>query len=85
MQTAEVKKSLEPIAQMLASDGYELVVEVDSGLIQLAIEATPDACVDCLVPQATMEQIIRAQLAQSDPAAATSELRLKYPADSAAH
>jgi hypothetical protein len=85
VHSAEVKQSLEPIAQMLASDGYELVVEVQDGLIELAVEATADACVDCLVPQATMEQIIRARLAESDPAAANSPLRLRYPAGSGAH
>jgi hypothetical protein len=79
MQTSEVEKSLEPIAQMLASDGYELLVAVDDRVIDIGIEATPDACVDCLVPQATMEQIIRAQLAGGVPDAAAAELRIRYP------
>jgi hypothetical protein len=85
VQTADVEKSLEPISQMLAGDGYELVVNVEGGQIEIGIEATPDACVDCLVPQATMEQIIRARLAESDGEAAAAELRIRYPAESDAH
>jgi len=79
MQTSAVEKTLEPIAQMLASDGYDLRVAVDGDVIDIGIEATPDACVDCLVPQPTMEQIIRSQLAGGVPDAAAAELRIRYP------
>jgi hypothetical protein len=76
---------LEPIAQMLASDGYRLVVGVDGDVIDVGIEATPEACIECLVPEEIMEQIIRAKLTEADPAAATGKLNIRYPVDNGVH
>jgi hypothetical protein len=85
MVTEEVKERLEPVSKMLAGDGYELRVELhDDGLIAVVVEATPDACVDCLVPSEVMEGVLRANLGEDELRAGGHELTVKYPAESAA-
>lgn len=59
----EVEQAVAPIAQSLASDGYELVVEEsNAGELRLRITAGPDACEECLVPQSVMRPMLQSSL-----------------------
>jgi hypothetical protein len=86
MVAEEVMQRLEPVSRMLGGDGYSLQVELhEDGLIAVAVEATPEACVDCLVPSEVMEGVLRANLGEDDLQAGGHELTLKYPDGGQAH
>jgi hypothetical protein len=83
--SADVKEVLQPIARMLEGDGYDFRVEVGGdGVIAVAVEATPDACADCLVPPQVMEGIVRATLGEEQLAADGHRITISYPEGSAA-
>ena len=42
----------------LAADGYLLDIAEDGTRVRATITATPQACADCLVPQALMRSIL---------------------------
>jgi hypothetical protein len=49
---------IEPLAQSLAADGYELKVAGNGPRVAVTVVAGPDACEDCLVPKDLMRGIL---------------------------
>ncbi len=59
----EIDRALDQIRAGLAPDGFELRIErvTDDGVVELVLQALPDACLDCLVP----DQLLHAMLQQA--------------------
>lgn len=49
---------IEPLAQSLATDGYQLTVAENGARVAVTVTASPDACEDCLVPKDLMRGIL---------------------------
>jgi hypothetical protein len=61
--TAEIDDALKEFRDMMGADGYLLRWEPSAkDRIVVTIEATEDACADCLVPQNVMEAIMASAL-----------------------
>lgn len=74
----EVEKAIEPFAEALRSDGYEIAVtRADAELIELRIDALEGACEDCLVPEHVMAPMIADTLPE---ALRSATIRIQYPA-----
>lgn len=59
----EVDAALASFTEMMATDGYLLGWEsVGDDRIVVRIDATPEACADCLVPQPVMHAILASAL-----------------------
>lgn len=55
----EVDAALASFTEMMAADGYLLGWEASAAdRIVVRIDATPEACADCLVPQPVMHAIL---------------------------
>lgn len=77
---APVAAALASFRAMLQADGYELTVaSAEPSGIVLRIDATADACADCLVPPSMMTLYVRDAL-KGLPDCATVPLELIYPA-----
>lgn len=75
---AELEKAIEPFAEALRSDGYEIAVaSVSEKAIDLRITALEGACEDCLVPEHVMAPMIADTL---PPSLRTAAIRIQYPA-----
>lgn len=60
---AAVDAALKQFTDMMAADGYLLSwTPTDGDRIVVRIDATPEACADCLVPQPVMEAIMASAL-----------------------
>ncbi len=72
-----IEESLHLLGRGLAADGYNLIIgSKDGSTLLVQVEATPEACDDCLVPPKVMESIILAHL----PAEARVErVEVTYP------
>ena len=77
----DVSAALGYIRTMLASDGYHFKIEVGGSSVCLTVEATPDACKECLVPKPTFSAIILEALKEGGVPLASEQLRLIYPSD----
>jgi hypothetical protein len=54
-----VDRALELIRPALAADGFDLRAgTVEGGMVEVVIEALPDACMECLVPDDLLIQIV---------------------------
>jgi hypothetical protein len=73
------QQGLESMKTTLAADGYEIDASERGERLLVTIEATPEACADCLAPPDVMRAILGKALAV--PAEA---IDLRYPPDSAA-
>jgi len=75
-----VESALEPLADALLADGYELrLVSAADGVARLAVVATDEACADCLVPKDVFTGIVRTRLAGT--LGGTWQVELAYPDD----
>jgi hypothetical protein len=55
----ELKDALQQLRDVLAGDGYDLDWALRAGnQVAVKVVAGPDACADCLVPQAIMAAIL---------------------------
>jgi hypothetical protein len=68
------EQGLKDVRTMLAADGYDVAAEEDGERVVVRIEATPEACEDCLAPPDVMRAILGKSLAV--PADA---IELHYP------
>jgi hypothetical protein len=68
------QEGLESMQATLAADGYALTAREDGERVVVTIDATPDACEDCLAPPDVMRAILERTLAV--PADA---IELRYP------
>jgi hypothetical protein len=57
------EQGLKDVREMLAADGYDLAAEEDGEHVVVRIEATPEACEDCLAPPEVMRAILGKSLA----------------------
>ncbi|MBM0126715.1 hypothetical protein [Pimelobacter simplex] len=61
-----VDTALQQFRDMMAADGYLLSwYTVDDTSVTVKIDATADACADCLVPKPVMEAIMNQALAKT--------------------
>jgi Fe-S cluster biogenesis protein NfuA len=60
MELSVVETALEVLRPSLALDGFDLRVGslTDDGNVTVVLEAKPEACVDCMVPDELMVQIL---------------------------
>jgi hypothetical protein len=56
-------QGLKDVRAMLAADGYDVVASEDGERVVVRIEATPEACEDCLAPPDVMRAILGKTLA----------------------
>jgi hypothetical protein len=81
MQIRDVELALGPVAEMLASDGYTLVVgSIDDATITVEIRAEEGACEECLVPQPVLASILQRRLADAALDCGDRGIELQYPA-----
>jgi hypothetical protein len=81
LTNAEITERVSDIAAALAADGYVLTVEVPSaGRVTARIEATPEACAECLVPKQVMGGLIAQAI--SDPSLDAGAIEVVYPVES---
>ena len=63
-----VESALAVLRPGLAADGFDLRVgDVTDGVVQVVLEAKPAACLDCLVPDEMMTQMIADAIRREDP------------------
>jgi hypothetical protein len=72
------REGLESMQATLAVDGYALNAREEGERVVVTIDATPEACEDCLAPPSVMRAILERTLAV--PADA---IDLRYPGDEA--
>ena len=68
------EQGLKEVREMLAADGYALAAEEAGERVVVRIEATPEACEDCLAPPDVMRAILGKSLAVP-----TEAIDLHYP------
>ena len=78
-RTSRIDKALDELRPSMDSDGFELSVESieDSGTVNVALTATPDACMDCLVPDDMMVSMLEGVIREKDPSVTGVNLK-KY-------
>jgi hypothetical protein len=82
----ELTAILEPIITATSYDGYVLrIVSASSSTVQLAIDATPEACADCLAPSAVIRGMVAETLSNGGVPMLPEQVTIEYPAGSAAH
>lgn len=59
---AVLVQALDPLREMLAADGYALRCTASDTSVLINIDATADACAECLAPADTIEMIVIDQL-----------------------
>lgn len=72
MQEA-VEKALENVRPALAADGFDLrigAIEPDNS-VRVVLEAKPDACLECLVPDEILVAILDKAIRDQDPSVGT--------------
>lgn len=80
LTNTEVTERLSDIAAALAADGYLLTVDGPSdGRLTARIEATPEACAECLVPKQVMGGLLARAI--GDDSLAEDAIDLSYPVD----
>jgi len=69
MEKAAVETALDNVRPALDADGFDLkLTSVGSdGAVEVVLEARPDACLDCLVPDEMLVQIIEIAIREQDP------------------
>ncbi len=72
------EEGLAQVRQMLEADGYTIDARRDGERVVVRIEATPEACADCLAPEPVMRAILERALAVPG-----SAIELRYPEGSA--
>jgi hypothetical protein len=76
----DADRLLAPIRVGLEADGYRLNVSAAGEALRIDVEATPEACAECLVPKPIMETMVRRALAAQGGAEAVP-IEIGYPAD----
>jgi hypothetical protein len=77
---AEAERLLDPIRVGLEADGYLLRVSSAGEALRIDVEATAEACADCLVPKSIMETMVRQALSAQDGLDAVP-VEIGYPKD----
>ena len=83
---AELKTSLDGLIAGLSADGYVLDVRSSGdGRVEITIDATAEACADCLVPKDVMRSIAATMMNGAGASVAEDDIVITYPEGSAAH
>ena len=74
-----LEEALDVLRPGLDADGFELTVESieEDGSVNVALTATPEACMDCLVPDGMMVGMIEGTMKEKEPAVSRVVLK-KY-------
>jgi hypothetical protein len=79
--SADYTQALRALSMTLEADGYTLaVVARDPATVDVAVEAGPDACADCLVPKDVFVAMAKGMLPDT-----VTTITVSYPEGSAAH
>lgn len=64
MESTAIETALEKLRPGLVADGFDLRLQTigDDGSVEIALEAKPDACLECLVPDAILVQVIESAI-----------------------
>lgn len=63
-----IEAALDELRPSLDADGFELSLEsVEDGAANVALTATPDACMDCLVPDEMMVSMLEGVIRDNEP------------------
>jgi len=62
LEESTVNEAMQPLRDMLAADGYALRLETVARTLTVNIDATADACEDCLAPPDTIAMIVKDRL-----------------------
>lgn len=83
---AELRTSLDGLIAGLSADGYVLDVRSSAdGRVEITVDATADACADCLVPKDVMRGIAATMMNSAGASVAEDDIDIAYPEGSAAH
>ena len=65
----DIQGALDELAPGLGADGFELRLEAvePDGRVRIALEAGPDACLDCLVPDELLVAILESSIRERMP------------------
>jgi molybdopterin/thiamine biosynthesis adenylyltransferase len=75
VQEAAVEMALATLRPGLTADGFDLRVgTLTEGTVRVILEAKPDACLDCLVPDDLMVQMLDDAIRRNDDSLGTVEL-----------
>jgi hypothetical protein len=80
LEEQTVAEAMEPLREMLAADGYALRVATTHRSLTVNIDATPDACEDCLAPAGTIELIVKDRLESAGIPTEGVDLEVVMPA-----
>lgn len=75
----DITEALAEMAELLAADGYDLVVEQDAGRIAIAVVAGPESCAECLVPLPVFRGIVLHHLAEAGYPIDHDGIDVRYP------
>lgn len=68
MRDSAVETALDQIRPSLAADGFDLrLAGTTGGTVEVVLEAKPDACLDCLVPDEMLVQILETAIRDEEP------------------
>jgi len=66
MNSEAVESALEVLRPGLGADGLDLYVgALDGDVVQVVLEAKPGACLDCVVPDDVLVQILESAIRES--------------------
>jgi hypothetical protein len=75
-RTLAIERALIQVSRGLAPDGFSLTFEEsEDGRVVVTLEATAEACLDCLVPDEMLLRIIAMKMADEGALDAKIELR----------
>jgi len=62
LEESTVNEAMQPLRDMLAADGYALRLETVARTLTVNIDATADACEDCLAPPEMIGMMVKDRL-----------------------
>ncbi len=76
-----IDRALDEVRVGLAADGFELRVQqvTEDGWVDLVLEATPEACVECLVGDEVLQAMLQQCIAPVYPALRGVRLEKRIP------
>jgi hypothetical protein len=75
----DARAALAPLVEAMQADGYILTIEPAESDLQLTVDATADACAECLVPKAMFKSMAATVLADAG-VVLTGDIKITYPA-----
>lgn len=66
---ATISRALDPLRAGLQADGFELVVDevATDGRVTVRLAATPEACLDCLLPDDQLQMMVASSVREAAP------------------